>query len=279
MKRWFILLLMGAGLTLSASAQETVNGTVTDRKGVPMPGVRVSSTDKKVTAVALTELDGTFWLQSDRRPRKIVAEYVGFHARESRTKRNPLILKLKKESKLSYQGEISIGYAQGNWSSIGLSADNEWLYAPSDGVYRPILFEMIHGIRFNKYLFAGIGGQFEYSPSEEIASGAPFLNLKGYWPVTKKFMPYLSVSFGWGFSDGREIDLLEDQSAHDYVEFDQYFFGEYGIGFTVGRLNVGAGFQQKTFRMEYYDDFAWDEPADRKNKTMGSFYVKLGIKF
>ena len=282
MKRIVGILFLSLGLTLSAVAQETVNGTVTDRKGVPMPGVRVSSTDKKVTAVALTELDGTFWLQSDRRPRKIVAEYVGFHARESRTKRNPLILKLKKESKLSYQGELSFGFAQGNLNALGIYAnDYDSYYYDVKDAFPRFFLETVQGIRFNKYFFAGLGGQFQLPAS--VASDFAYLgfvDFKAYWPVTRKFMPYVSVDLGCGWQDYMYFDLPEHRSAHDEVEFDRFFYGAYGVGFNLGVLNIAVGAMQQTYNAKYYDwGVSYDIPAEQAKKTLWSYYVKLGLKW
>lgn len=282
MKRWFILLLMGAGLTLSASAQERLEGTVTDKKGNPMPGVRVSSTDKKVSAVALTELDGKFRMDADARPKRVIAEYVGFRPQEVRTKRTPLNVKLKKESRFSYQGELSFGYATAG-KLTGDFADSRF----SECDFQRIFLETVHGIRFNKYFYAGLGLTIQLSPKYDGGGIiAPFLDFKAYLPVTRKFMPYVEVDAGYGlfgfyeddvlyaypdYSDREEYDryatrsyLSEDTVYNDYEREDHVYLA-YGVGITFGHLNVGLGVHQLM-------------PCGLNN-THYSFYVKAGVKF
>ena len=281
MKRILGVLLLILGIAGSASAQETVNGTVTDRKGVPMPGVRVSSIDKRVTASAVTELDGTFWLQADRRPRKIVAEYVGFHERESRTKRNPLILKLKKESKLSYQGELSVGYIWANLNSVGLY---ESAHPGLRELFERAYIETVQGIRFNKYFFAGVGAQLQIPVYRSGYINEPgylgFVDFKLYWPVTKKFMPYLSADLGLGYQEDMYCELSEYESAHDNISFEDFFYGAYSIGFNLGHLNIAVGVMQQTFKVNYYDwDISYYDAVDHGKRTLWSGYVKLGLKW
>lgn len=61
MKKIFLFaLLLSAGISLSA--QNTVSGTVTDKKGNPIPGAKVEI--KGGTESTITELDGTFTLES-----------------------------------------------------------------------------------------------------------------------------------------------------------------------------------------------------------------------
>lgn len=66
------LLLLG---TVVASAQTTVNGTVTDKKGNPIPGAKVEipGTEESV----LTDLDGTFSLTTSSMPEMVNVYYVG----------------------------------------------------------------------------------------------------------------------------------------------------------------------------------------------------------
>ena len=83
MKKIFLFaLLLSAGISLSA--QNTVSGTVTDKKGNPIPGAKVEI--KGGTESTITELDGTFTLA-----KKVKVYYVGMQAKEQKVKPDMLI--------------------------------------------------------------------------------------------------------------------------------------------------------------------------------------------
>ena len=68
-------------LLLSAFAQaQTVSGTVSDRDGIPLPGVSVVI--KNTTKGGSTDFDGNFVLQNVEMGGTIVFSYVGFTTQE-----------------------------------------------------------------------------------------------------------------------------------------------------------------------------------------------------
>lgn len=101
-----------------------------------------------------------------------------------------------------YQGEIAAAYG------LGVGTASEFINTDR------ILFETVHGIRVNPYLFTGLGLGYNYfyksmdmvdDYGRVIGSydGAgvlsPFINLKGYYPATEKFAVYLSLDLGAAF--------------------------------------------------------------------------------
>ena len=89
-----------------------------------------------------------------------------------------------------YQGDIYLGYA-GDDICLSLTTT--------------------HGIRINKYLFAGAGIGIEYGDLWfyhdrykdwlcETSNIPLFINLKGYYPVAKKIEPYVSLSLGYAYN-------------------------------------------------------------------------------
>lgn len=73
------VLLWSIALTafcLPMAAQTVITGTVTDTKGMPMPGakVQIKGTDEKV----LTNMDGTFSIMSGQKKPKLKVNYVGW---------------------------------------------------------------------------------------------------------------------------------------------------------------------------------------------------------
>lgn len=145
-----------------------------------------------------------------------------------------------------YQGEINAGYA------LGL-----------DGAADRVIFETIHGVRINKYVFAGIGIGFNSYKDilvdmsfdrrgniKSIITGwgmtlPVFFDIKGYYPVTKDFAPY--VDLGLGCSTG----VMEMEGSG--------FLANIGFGMNYKKLNIGMAFQSE-------------------NKAKG-FAFKLGVKF
>ena len=75
--------------SLYLSAQNTVSGTVTDKKGNPIPGAKVEI--KGGTESTITELDGTFTLETKIPAQKVKVYYVGMQSKEQKVKPNMLI--------------------------------------------------------------------------------------------------------------------------------------------------------------------------------------------
>lgn len=126
-----------------------------------------------------------------------------------------------------YQGELNFGY--------GLASD----YNMSR-----VFLETIHGARITKYAYAGIGVGVQYALDWEEVIIPAFVDLKGYYPVTDDFAPYVAIDLGYGAGTG---------------DIDGGFYGSFGAGVNYKKLNFGLGYQ--------------------KFGEVGSFFVKVGIKF
>lgn len=147
-----------------------------------------------------------------------------------------------------YQGELNFGYGLGG----KIKEDGE----KYDANYSRAFIETIHGVRINKYAFAGVGVGFQYAYDEEWEMGTLpiFVDLKGYYPVTADFAPYLAIDLGYSvglFSNGGDTP--------------GGFYASYGIGLNYRKLNFGIGWQHQAF--SDYD------------AKINSFFVKIGIKF
>ncbi|WP_418991320.1 hypothetical protein [Alistipes sp.] len=112
---------------------------------------------------------------------------------------------------MKYQGEIALGY--------GLGVGNVSDFLNTDR----IVFETVHGLRINPYLFTGIGVGVDYFYSDmEISNSwiddlydgalvlAPFWNIKGYCPVGRNVSAFLALDLGAaigvsGYADGTEF--------------------------------------------------------------------------
>ncbi len=162
--------------------------------------------------------------------------------------------KKAKKHNIRYQGEFNLGYETA----------------------RGFLMETIHGARFNKYLFAGIGLGYHYMDEIEktiedeggeerdwierdFGRVPVFVNLKGYLPISDGFMPFLNLSLGGG------IDTKDDNNG---------FYSDLGVGFKSRLFNFGLGwmrhakvnFERKN--VSYHDD---------RYMPHDSFYLKVGL--
>lgn len=83
-KTSIIIFMLWASASLYASAQNVVTGTVTDRDGNPIPGAKVVVAGG--TESVITELDGTFRLESQTPVRKIEVFYSGMQSKTQEVK-------------------------------------------------------------------------------------------------------------------------------------------------------------------------------------------------
>ena len=90
---------------------------------------------------------------------------------------------------LRYQGDVEVGY------SISVGKTAELAHTLLDTNFDRINIHTAHGVRFNEYLFAGLGTGIDIYRGGDL--GLPiYLALKGYWPVTAKVSPYLGLDLG-----------------------------------------------------------------------------------
>lgn len=185
-----------------------------------------------------------------------------------------------KELKVWYQGELNIGFATG-----GKLKDEDGDKYKTD--YSRPLLETVHGVRITKYGFVGLGIGAQYAfgkmdPDYEDSDNwntlmlPVFLNLKGYYPVSENFAPYISVSLGSSICAASDYN---DSGSSRYGSWENKlkggFYGEYGIGFNYKKLNFAFGLQSQTLKTEY----TYDGDTESYKDKINSFFVKIGLKF
>ena len=84
-----------------------------------------------------------------------------------------------------------------------------------------------------------------------------YLNLKGYYPVTEIFHPYVNLSLGYAVSPYKFNGGLYGG-----------FYNDFGLGFTAKVFNFGFGLQHQSVK-----DFWLDKYINN------SFYIKFGLKW
>lgn len=147
-----------------------------------------------------------------------------------------------------YQGEFNFGYV-----------------TPSS-----FLMETVHGVRINKYAFAGLGLGLRYGSEmtfsshdyevtgEELIYLPIYVNLKGYYPVTDKIEPFLNLSLGYA------ADMTENESSGFYCDF--------GAGVRLWKFALGLGLLHQNFSVE-------DEDGDSWSWGNTGFYLKIGFQW
>lgn len=161
-----------------------------------------------------------------------------------------------------YEGELNIGYGMGGT----LKEDGE----SCDAKYARPFIETVHGVRITKYAFAGLGVGFNYAYNDEWKVGMMpvFLNLKGYYPVTETFAPYVSIDLG--FSSG--LVGTKDFEGEEGLDLKGGFYASYGVGLNYKRLNFGLGWQHQGMKFKY-------DGESSDGFGVNSFFVKIGLKF
>lgn len=155
----------------------------------------------------------------------------------------------RKQSHSRYQGELNFGYGLGGkMSSNGMSVD---------AGYERVFVETVHGMRIMPYLFAGVGVGMHYGYNAETIAVPVFLDVKGYYPVTDKFAPYIALDFGYSPMVSGDVD------GGAYVS--------YGLGLNYGKLNFGLGWQYQGVHMDY--------STVSYKASINSFFLKVGVKF
>lgn len=146
---------------------------------------------------------------------------------------------------LHYQGELNFGYG------LAGKLKEEGYDEKFDANYSRVFFETVNGVRINPYVFAGVGVGVQYSFDWENVTLPVFAALRGYYPVTDRFAPYVAVDLGYS-------PMLNSSGS------DGGFYAAYGLGLTFGKLNFGFGWQHQTIDDEV---------------KVNSFVVKFGLKF
>ncbi len=153
-------------------------------------------------------------------------------------------------SQNKYQGEVQLGY------NFGV---NE-----TDIDYVNLSF--INGIRFNKYLFAGVGvGLNSYaifdSKIENLYSLPIFLNLKAYIPVASSTSLFASLDTGYWFGISKNISSLNGFLLGPSI----------GVCFNKGKsygLNLSLGYNLQLWSIK--------GPLNFNTEAIG---LKLGFSF
>ena len=103
------LLLVCAVMSISAYAQNTVTGVVTDSDGYPLVGVNVA--EKGTTNGVITDVDGHYSISLQKSPSTLVYTYVGCSPREMQATAGAEIDVTLEQSSTLLDEVVAVGYA------------------------------------------------------------------------------------------------------------------------------------------------------------------------
>ncbi len=147
------------------------------------------------------------------------------------------------KGKVSYQGEVDLGYSFG----VGKRASER------------VNIHTIQGIKVGKYFSTGIGTGFDFYYDFDDSSEAivpVYLNLKGYYPVSKNVSPFVSCDVGLGVGVTGDLDNDTGLTVAPAV----------GVVWGVFKAQVGYNMQKVN-------------NIDLGKLSMSSVQVKIGIMF
>ena len=179
-----------------------------------------------------------------------------------------------------YQGELSVGFATGG--KLTVKEDGVTAKLKTD-FSRPFV-ETVHGVRITEYAFVGVGVGVQYAygqflPEESVNEKwgtllTPlFVNMKGYYPVSEDFAPYITVNFGASPVLFSNLDESEDGYKENLVGG---FYYKLGAGFSYKRFLFDFGLMHQALSAKSsYQGYSEKIGLGGIN----SFYVNLGVKF
>lgn len=233
----FALLLAGIACV---SAQNVVNGTVTDRDGNPIPGAKVEIVGS--TESVITELDGTFRLETQSPAKKVQVYYAGMQSKVQTVKPD-MVIKLSKATWWNAQPE------KYSWLINVQGA------FPESGMKNPAFGLMLGRVKTLGWYVKGI-----YSPgkstdldyithpaeSDQIDYWTTGKDSRSMWAATAGVMIRLKcpihVYAGAGYIERKVAWELADGT---YAKHTGYSYSgavvDYGLMLKIGKFSVNGG--------------------------------------
>ncbi len=178
----FIFVLLSLGIS-SSFAQNILNGTVVDKEGNPVPGVKVKPQGRK--QFVISNLDGTFHIDSKKPVRKIKLTYPGFKEDKYKVHSN-MVVKMKKSNWWNEKPErqFFIGPQMGHMV-IGVD-DQADRYCPAAGFMLGWGGKVKIYTKFLTNMYYPANADFKFSPLEN-----------SYNDRTSYHYAYTNMSYGF----------------------------------------------------------------------------------
>lgn len=232
------MLMVGVGY---ASAQHIVSGTVTDSDGNPIPGAKVMIVGSSESVI--TELDGTFRIESPTRAEKVQVFYAGMHSK-TQTVKPDMVIKLTQITWWNTQPETY------NWF---VSLQGAFL---GKGVKNPAFGLMFGRVKTLGWYVKGIYRPGKSTDLDYVSYSEESDLMTGYWTTGKSKRGFYAATAGvlvrlqcpihlyagLGYANHKVAWELADGT---YAKNTEYSYSgmalDYGLLLRVNRFSVNGG--------------------------------------
>lgn len=219
-------------------AQESVSGVVVDKKGNPLPGVRIEVPGSSDWTVS--DLDGTFTITPPFGSKKVQATYAGMNSRKVKLK-DGMRIKMKEGNWWTRKPD------EWNWLVEAVAVFPQEI-CEEGRVFNPAYGLMVGRVKKFGYYVKGVTNTFGGNSKEWNDQTSGFIDgqKSTYWSATGGGIVRLGCPIhfyvGVGYSDYRH--LLKDMSGNWYDYSDNRINGwsvEYGLMLRMNRVMISLG--------------------------------------
>ena len=237
MKKLIAMLLTAMCAVSVSLAQETVTGVVVDKKGNPLPGVRIEVPGTPDHAIS--DLDGSFTLfRSDQSKKKLYATYAGMNPRKVKIKEGMRI-------KMSEYNWWTQKPDEWNWMVNAIFA----LPNVHGDVINPAYGLMLGRVKKFGYYVKGITNTFGVSDKgkwNDVGSGFIDSQKSTYWSVTGGAMVRLGcpIHFYLGLGYADYSYYVKNTSGNTFLYDDltkRNLVADLGFMLRIKRVNISLG--------------------------------------
>lgn len=267
-----IAMLMTAMCSVSISlAQETVTGVVVDKKGNPLPGVRIEVPG--TSDQAISDLDGSFTLfRSDPSKKKVYATYAGMNPRKVKIK-DGMRIKMKEYNWWTQKPD------EWNWMVNAIFAVPN--YAARE-MFDPAYGLMIGRMKNYGFYVKGITNTFSRNIDERDSSMIGFIDKQKstYWSATGGIIARLGCPIhlyaGVGYAEYSHLIRGVNGDWHKFSEasYDNFVI-DCGFILRIKRVDISLGWCFAP-RNEVYRKYNW---LNDEHRPMGSGNFGIGYLF
>lgn len=262
MKKLIAILIMIISAFPVILAQGTVTGMVVDKKGNPLPGVKIEIPGTPDQAIS--DLDGTFTInRSDITKRKVYATYAGMRPAKVKISDNTVI-KMREENWWSMKPD------KWQWFAEAMVALPN---APGGDIFNPAYGLMLGRIKKFGYYIKGITNTFGVKANDWESAAVGFINDQKttYWSVTGGGLVRLGspihLYLGVGYADYSHFVKDTSGNWHNYTEADvKRFAMDLGLLLRIKKFTLSLGLTTGG------NIFNFDEFADHAN-SCGNFGI------
>lgn len=246
MKKLIALFLAVAGFVPLLAAQDVVTGTVVDKDGNPLPGVKIEIPGTPETVIS--DLDGTFTItRSDLSKKKLLATYACMSPRKMKMK-DGMVIKMKESNWWNQAPDEWNWFAEAIVAIPNNPGDE---YGGGQNVFNPAYGLMIGRVKKFGYYLKGVTNTFGKSADQYDEGDAGYIGFiqksrSTYWSVTAGGIVRLGcpIHFYAGIGYAAYRYYIENMSGNWYdVSYRKHdnFVVDLGFIMRIKRITISLG--------------------------------------